>query len=173
MAHDGFPKAMRTFLGNHTRQHRHVLIPYQLPTHKPREDAPERLMAFLWSHKKNTTGAGRRWQPTVCACDRLLRLHPQLQHRSSSSFHTVYNSTTTLHNVEPPTPSFRPRRSSCTSTAKSSAVGCDIISSPRASTSSTPSWTSYNSRATIRPSIATSTKVTETRCETDLLHHPQ
>ena len=81
MAHDSFPQAMRTFLGNLTRQYRHVPIPYHLPTHKPREDAPERLMAFLWNHNKNITGAGRQWQPTACNCDQLLRLHPQLQHK--------------------------------------------------------------------------------------------
>ena len=147
---------MRTFLGNLTRQHRHVLIPYHLPAHKPREDAPERFMTFLWNHKKNITGAGRRWEPTACSCDQLLRLHPQLQHQDGH-ISTGLELFKFPHRLQHLTQCgaanavFPTKKELCTSTVKSSAVGCDIISSPRTNASSTSSWTSCNSNGNNTP----------------------
>ena len=118
---------MRTFLGNLTRQYRYVLIPYHLPAHKPCEDAPERLMAFLWNHKRTLPEqADDGSQPLAVANSYSAYIHnyntktdTSPQDWSSSNSHTGYS---TSRNAEPPMPSSRPRRSSCTSTARSSAV---------------------------------------------------
>ena len=79
MAHQQYKKNVQKFITDLRRKHRHVLVPFHLPTNTVLEQAPNTLDKVLWNHKKKVTDCGRSWRPQQCSCQDFLRKHPNAQ----------------------------------------------------------------------------------------------
>ena len=61
---------LQKFLANLTRRHRHVLVPYHLPTRTAHEMSHPRLSKALWNHKRKVTDLGRQQK---CQCQQFAK----------------------------------------------------------------------------------------------------
>ena len=77
LAHLQFKTSVQKFLANLIRQHRHVLVPYHLPTKTVQEMPHQALSKASWNHKRTVTDLGRDFQ--TCQCQEFAKKHPRVQ----------------------------------------------------------------------------------------------
>ena len=70
LAHEGFRARLQHFLHQEVRRAQPVLIPYHLPTTRPLEAPPTKVIKLLWSDVKDLP-------PPISACSRSAFLHKQ------------------------------------------------------------------------------------------------
>eukprot|EP00439_Symbiodinium_sp_Y106_P062819 s1604_g9.t1 len=75
LAHSQFKTNVQNFLANLIRQHRHVLVPYHLPT----KTVHQALSKALWNHKRTITDLGRDWKVQTCQRQEFAKKHPRVQ----------------------------------------------------------------------------------------------
>ena len=75
LAHSPFKTNLQKFLTNLIRRHRHVLIPYRLPTKTVQEMPHPSLSKVLWNHKRKVTDLGRSWKHQECQCQQFAKKH--------------------------------------------------------------------------------------------------
>ena len=71
LAHEGFRVQLRHFLQQEVQRAQPVLIPYHLPTAKPVEAPPTKVIRLLWSNVKNLPSPS-----STCSCAEFLGKHP-------------------------------------------------------------------------------------------------
>ncbi|CAE7666338.1 unnamed protein product [Symbiodinium sp. CCMP2592] len=79
LAHASHRTNLEKYLVRLSRTHRHVLIPYHLPTKTVQEATHPSLERALWNHKRKVTDMGRHWKPTECQCAQFIKQHPRAQ----------------------------------------------------------------------------------------------
>ena len=75
LAHTQFKTNVQKFLADLIRQHRHVLVPYHLPTKTVQEMPRQTLSKALWNHKRTIADLGR----DSCQCQEFAKKHPRVQ----------------------------------------------------------------------------------------------
>ncbi|CAE7585122.1 unnamed protein product [Symbiodinium sp. CCMP2592] len=79
LAHASHRTNIEKHLVRLSRTHRHVLIPYHLPTKTVQEATHPSLQQVLWNHNRKVTDMGRHWKPTECQCAKFIKQHPRAQ----------------------------------------------------------------------------------------------
>ncbi|CAE7776481.1 unnamed protein product [Symbiodinium necroappetens] len=79
LAHSAFKNNVQKWVSKLIRQHRHVLIPYHLPTKTVQELPHPALNKVLWNHMCKVTAQGRHWEREPCKCHEFLLEHPRAE----------------------------------------------------------------------------------------------
>ena len=79
LAHTQFKTNVQKFLADLTRQRRHVLVPYRLPTKTVQEMPHQALSKASWNHKRTITDLGRDSKVQTCQCQEFAKKHPRVQ----------------------------------------------------------------------------------------------
>ncbi|CAE7465974.1 unnamed protein product, partial [Symbiodinium microadriaticum] len=79
LAHSAFKNNVQKWVSKLIRQHRHVLIPYHLPTKTIQELPHPALNKVLWNHMHKVIAQGRYWEPEPCKCHEFLLEHPRAE----------------------------------------------------------------------------------------------
>ena len=85
LAHSQFKTNVQNFLANLIRQHRHVLVPYHLPTKTVQEMPHQALSKALWNHKRTITDLGRDWKVQTCQCQEFAKSIPEYNYSKAMS----------------------------------------------------------------------------------------